>query len=231
MVCIGYGETMADPSEDILGEKTLRYKRNVFVISFVFIAVQTISGLELTSIPFLGTALKDSDINSGVLDFWTWFLALLIFGYNAIAYWYYGKADYELWLLSVLGSGNDALPHIHILTKDYGPEHSFEVKFGTHKGGWKYSQPFSANLGHPDRHTYSKTDENGNTQNVDWDIFPKKVAQVRPIYRVARVYEFIIPVTAGGIALLICLGNLVAQMPAAYKVFNLWLLDLGFPLY
>jgi hypothetical protein len=220
------GEIMADAGDDILGEKTLRYKRNVFVVSSVLIAVQIIPGLNLSSIALLGTTLEGVSTDIEIREFWAWVLALLILGYNAFAYYSYGMTDYGMWYRRALAHSGAGLPHLGFVLQDLGPDFSVKIKSGEHKGVWSFKGKKDDLEGgvvnsEKELHVFYNADTK---KDQNWKYHPYEVVKVRPIYYAARKYEFLLPVTAGGIALLICVGNFVANVPTAWKVFNCWLL-------
>ena len=73
---------MRDLDSEIIGEKALRYKRNVLVTSFVLIVVQIVPNLDITKIMLFGTSLKQ--VTGG--EYWALGIGYLFLLYNAVAY-------------------------------------------------------------------------------------------------------------------------------------------------
>jgi len=121
---------MADSGDDIIGEKALRYKRNVLVISFIVVVVLYIPKLQLKKLMLFGGSMVD--VPGG--EKWALLFAMMILTYNIVAYGYYGLSDFLSWRQSTLQ--NLSVPNLHAINLDL-PEDFFFILKGK-KGALKF---------------------------------------------------------------------------------------------
>jgi len=132
---------MRDLDSEIIGEKALRYKRNVLVTSFVLIVVQIVPNLDITKIMLFGTSLKQ--VTGG--EYWALGIGYLFLLYNAVAYAYYGWEDYVSWKIATID--RDDTKDIRLITNNHqkGSELVFESISGRKIYNCTHQEPHESN--------------------------------------------------------------------------------------
>jgi hypothetical protein len=95
--------TFRDDVKGIAGEKALRYKRNVLVVSLVVFALR-LADLKLGSASLFGITLPEtidgnmtSAVNDGLREVYAWRLIGVIMLYQIVLLWFYGWRDFARW--------------------------------------------------------------------------------------------------------------------------------------
>ena len=129
---------MPDSDSEIIGEKALRYKRNVLVISFVLIVVQVIPGLDITKIMLFGASLDN--VSGG--EYWALGIGYLFLIYNATAYAYYGWEDYVGWKIATIDRDDTKDIRLISIEHEDGSELDFESVAGFKTYKCTHQEPY-----------------------------------------------------------------------------------------
>jgi hypothetical protein len=217
MVCIGYGgEQMGkrngaiddNDCETIVGEKSLRYKRNVLVIAFVIMAVQFIDGLDLSQIPVVNLSIgNNAKIEHP--EYLAWSVALLIFGYNVTAYIFYGRTDYLKWRDYVLDETGSQ--DIRLLVED---DIAITTFIGKGDDRLMFQLKDRSYDGTNYKMDYLYEDFAKPQNNVEsFNVYDRDKDRMQHLYKVAYRFEFQIPLAfmiGGGLTVIL---NLAQHFP------------------
>jgi len=192
--------------ETVVGEKALRYKRNVLVVSFILIVVALIPDLPLSKIPLLGASLGGNNPTVPHAEVIAWAIGGVVLGYNGAAYYSYGMADYYAWEYEILtGTG---IPKLIFILKGIDKNSNYITTIG---GDDKFMQYYTESRKPTNTFTnyIFRADDNSNMQK-EFRIYDDYKYRIEPVYNNAYRYEFLIPATfatVSSITIAISLAN------------------------
>ena len=191
----------------IVEEKALRYKRNVLVISFVLTMVAIVQGLHLKEIPVLNVSLG-GEKQIAAPEFKAWCFAFLIYGYNIVAWVYYGYADFIKWRELVLI--HTKLPNLDFIVLDHAPNAYLTGTLKTQTIWRLESKNYDAQNEKTD---FLYRSNEAESEVKSYYVYDIDKARMQRLYKLSMLFEFSVPATAACFGGMAVLYNLVAEWP------------------
>lgn len=187
---------------NIIGERGIRYKRNVLAISLI------VTVLDWTNAPLGGVSLFDVSLpeDANAENFaWTIALAILVYQFGMLLY--YGWTDFLLWHSQVVGEIGIPMRNIY---------------FGNLKEGGCALPSYPQGVGQHVIHTIDKTrgvlkwtarEKENEAASISGEIYRSERASIRRRLRAFIFFEGVLPALWGGYSLIVAALRAFSEEP------------------